>query len=60
MVTPLVSIAYILRLKESHPFVAPSQRTRRSLQFLHAIRERFRFGFGAEDVADPPPPAAPR
>ena len=38
--------------------MAPSQRTRRSLQFLHAIMDRFRFGFGAELPADPEPAAA--
>jgi len=30
--------------KETHPFVTPSHRTLRSLQFLHATIERFRFG----------------
>ena len=36
-----------LQFEHGSPFVAPSQRTRLSLQFLHAIMDRFRFGFDA-------------
>lgn len=42
----------------THPQVAPSQRTLLSLQFLHAIIERFLFGLEdiADNVAEPEPP----
>lgn len=43
----------------THPLVAPSQRTRLSLQFLQAIMDRFRFGFALELAADPLLPVVP-
>jgi len=40
-----------LHVVHGRPVMLPSQRTRRSLQFLHAIIERFRFAFSSAAAA---------